>query len=126
VLLDVLAVHLARGREEKLLVPLHGQPQQNLGRVDVRFDRPDRVVGNEFDPYGGGQMVDHVDVADCFRQDDGVGDRAGMKLKAGMRFDRPQVLPDARGEVIEDNDLVPSCQQLLGEVAANEAGPSRD
>ena len=103
----MFAVDFAGRREEELLdIALRGQTQQLVSRVNVCFDSPDRVVGNQFDPDSGGQVKDHVDAMHGFGQSDRISDRAVAYLQTAVVLDIIQIVCAAGGEVVKnDHDV---------------------
>ena len=93
--LGILAVDFAGRRQKDPLPSLPGQAQQNLGRIDVGFDRPHRIVGHQLHADRGRQVIDDVDSADDFGQHDRIGDRADVQLAPRMRRRPVEIVANA-------------------------------
>ena len=108
----MLTVNFACGSEKKLFdVALRCQSQQLVSRVNVGFNGADRIVGNQFDAYRGGQMKDHVHAVDRFAQRDRVCDGAVANLQATVVFDSGQIVGTAGREIVEHDNHVSLAQK---------------
>jgi len=86
---------------------------------DVDLDVEARVLDGAADVDLGGQVVDDLGLDVGQQAGDGVAVGDGDLLQRGVAGD---VLAAARGEVVQDGDLVAPGQQGVDEVGADEAG----
>ena len=59
-----LAVDLGGGGDEHELLLLRGVAQDHLGAVHVGFDRVHRLLDDQLDAYGGGEVKDDIGAID--------------------------------------------------------------
>src|SRR6185369_10703755 len=86
----------------------------------------DRALDDQLDAHRGGEVVDDVHRVDQLGGDGTVHHRVDDVVEFVVCFQVLDVVDATRGEVVEDVDFVAAAQELLGEVAADEAGATGD
>ena len=101
-----LAVHLGRRSDDDQLLLLVGVLQHDLGAVHVGFDRVDRLLDDEPDADGGGEMKDDIAAVDELGQQRLVLDRVDEVLESRPALQVGDVADGARREIVEDEDFM--------------------
>ena len=125
--LGVLAVNLARARQKQLyLVPVlvHAPKfvEDDLGRVDIGFDRVDRRTGDQLHADRGGQVVDLVGREQPPAHQFAIRHRAAGVFEARMIDHFLQIVDRTGGFVINNGNTMSLSQQVFDQVTPDESG----
>src|SRR2546430_1336082 len=93
--------------------------------MDVRLNRMDWLLDDEFDPDRGGEVKHDVAPIDQLRQERLVVHRIDEVLEAGPSFQVSDVVDRPGRQVVEDEHVVTLRQHRFRKMRADEAGPSR-
>jgi len=124
--LQVFPIDFAGRGEEEPAVRLGGQPQQRLGRLDVGFDGPHRILGHQLDPHRRREVIDHIDPPHHLSQQWQIGDRTRLNGQLRMPLQVGEVVELPGREIVEHTHRITQRQQPLGEMAADETGSPGD
>ena len=100
--------------------------QQEFRRVDVRFDRSDRALGNQLHSHRRREMKNLVGLGRQFPDQRPVGDAAFDVAESRMVDHGGQIGDRAGRFVVHDRHAVAAGQEGLGQVAADKACPAGD
>ena len=106
---------VARGRAEHVVDP-----------ADVGQQRLERAVDHELDADRGGQVQDHVGLADQVVDQAGVGRAALDERRPAIGQEMVDVAQAPGAEVVQQEHVVPQCGERVAEVRADEAGAAGD
>ena len=124
--LGMVAVDLGARRDQDRLLEARAVLEHVLGALHVRQQRVARLLDDQADADGSGQVVDDVaavhELADHGLREDRVDDEVEPVALAEME----DVRLLARREVVEGEDLATLVEEELGEVRADEAGAAGD
>ena len=94
--------------------------------MDVRLNRMDWLLDDEFDPDRRGEVKHDVAPIDQLRQERLVVHRIDEVLEAGPSFQVSDVVDRPGRQVVEDEHVVTLRQHRFRKMRADEAGPSRN
>ena len=121
-----LAVDLGgRGDHDQLLL-LVGVLEHHFGAVHVGLDRADRLLDDQLDADGRGEMKNDVAAVDELREERLVLDRVDEVFESAAALEMRDVFDGAGRQVVEDEHLVAAIEQRLGEMRADEPGAAGD
>ena len=101
-----LAVDLGRRRDDDELLLLVRVLQHDLGAVHVGLDRVHRLLDDQLDADGGGEMKHDVAAIDQLGEQRLVVDRVDEVLESGAPFQVRDVVDRAGRQVVEDQHLM--------------------
>ncbi len=103
-----------------------GELEDDLGAVNVGFNRMDGRLDDQLDADRSREVHDHVGAVDELGEHRFVGDAVDRVSEFGMRFEMGDVVNRPGREIVEGMDLVAAREERLGEMGAHEAGAAGD
>ncbi len=116
-----LPVDLSGGGEEDPGAALAGGIEHRGGPAEVHPERLEGVLETPADPDHGGEVVDAVRPLGPLPQEAPREEGLGREGEPGVIAETAEVLDPTRGQIIDDEDLVPPGDEVLREVAPDEA-----
>jgi hypothetical protein len=118
----VLSVDLGRGRVEELDAPCSGGRHDDVVAADVAQHAVDGPVHDELHADGRRHVQADVGAIHAFEDEVLVADRPFDELDQTRLEGLLDVLHAAGAEVVQDHDLVASCDEGIDQVGADETG----
>ncbi len=122
----MVAVDLGGRGDEDGLAEAPARVEDGLGALEVDPQGADGLLDDRLDADGGREVVDDVDLVHELGDDRGVQHAVDHEMEVGVVGEVGDVLQAAGREVVDDEHLVAVGEKKVGEVRADETGPTRD